>query len=298
MIEFVFCLTIGLAAAAGGYLTIRGLQGEPKRLIVERRFIPVPDLPPTLDGLTIALLTDFHLFPNGRGIELAEEAVLRANEANPDLVFLGGDLVHWSGAVPFLIPVLRQIRSRYGVFAVLGNHDHHCPWRWRRPAPWGGTPLSIPGWRDVFRKGGAFLLVNEAIPVSVGRTKIWVVGVDDAYTRRANLRVALRDVPEGAFVLLLSHSPDIVDDPLIDRIAVVFSGHTHGGQINLPLFGPLFAPCREKRRRAQGLTRVGKAWLYVSRGVSAGIPLRFRCPPEVTVLRLIATEDFSLHPAK
>ena len=97
---------------------------------------------------------------------------------------------------------------------------------------------------------------------------------------------ALASVPDDAFVILLSHSPDIVDDPLIRRVAVVLSGHTHGGQVVLPLLGPLFAPCRDKWRRAQGVVRVGDTWLIVSRGIAAGVPVRFRCPPEVTLLTL------------
>ncbi|MFA0774929.1 MAG: hypothetical protein THHGLFOP_000428, partial [Candidatus Fervidibacter sp.] len=85
---------------------------EPKRLTVERHWLKVPQLPPALDGLTVALLADLHLLPNGWGVDIAERAVLLANDASPDLVLLGGDLVHWSGAVPHLIPVLRRLRSR------------------------------------------------------------------------------------------------------------------------------------------------------------------------------------------
>jgi predicted MPP superfamily phosphohydrolase len=259
---------------------------EPYRLAVERRLVALASLPPALDGLTIALLTDLHLMPNGRGVELAERAVVLANAADPDVVLLGGDLVHWCGAVPHLIPVLRRLRSRYGVFAVLGNHDHHCPWRWRTPEPWGGRPLSPDEWRQVLAQAKVHLLVNEAVPLHINGATVWLAGVDDAYTGRADLLAALASVPDDAFVILLSHSPDIVDDPLIRRVAVVLSGHTHGGQVVLPLLGPLFAPCRDKWRRAQGVVRVGDTWLIVSRGIAAGVPVRFRCPPEVTLLTL------------
>jgi len=259
---------------------------EPKRLTVERHWLKVPQLPPALDGLTVALLADLHLLPNGWGVDIAERAVLLANDASPDLVLLGGDLVHWSGAVPHLIPVLRRLRSRYGVFAVLGNHDHHCPWRWRHPAPWGGKPLSVAEWRQVLAQANVRLLVNEAVPLTINGATFWLVGVDDAYTGRANLVQAMAGVPDGAFALLLSHSPDIMDDPLVHRVAVVFCGHTHGGQIVLPLLGPFLAPCRRKRERAQGVRQINDTWLVVSRGISAGIPFRFRCPPEVTIVTL------------
>jgi predicted MPP superfamily phosphohydrolase len=84
-------------------------------------------LPEPLDGLTIAFLSDLHLLPSGFGVEIAEWAVIRANEADPDIVALGGDLVHWCGAVPHLIPVLRRLKSRYGVFAVIGKPRPSLP---------------------------------------------------------------------------------------------------------------------------------------------------------------------------
>jgi len=103
------------------------------------------------------------------------------------------------------------------------------------------------------------------------------------------LKEALSEVPQNAFAILIAHSPDIVDDPNISRVGLVLSGHTHGGQIVFPLLGPILAPCRDKFRRAQGLLRINGTWLFVSRGISAGLPIRFRCPPEVSVLTLRAT---------
>lgn len=261
---------------------------EPRRLVVERCLLKLKQLPHSLDNLTIVFLSDFHLMPSGFGVDIVERAVMLANEADPDIVLLGGDLVHWCGAVPHLIPVLRRIKSRYGIFAVLGNHDHHCPWRFKRPAPWGGKPLSIEEWRKALAQANVNLLVNEAVRLDINGASLWLVGVDDPYTGRDNLSEAMKDVPDDAFVILLSHSPDIVDDPKARRAALVLSGHTHGGQIVLPLLGPFLAPCRDKFRRAQGLTKVGDTWLYVSRGISAGLPIRFKCPPEVSVLNLKA----------
>ncbi|MCX7969259.1 MAG: metallophosphoesterase, partial [Armatimonadetes bacterium] len=110
------------------YLAWRCILVEPRRLVVERYLLKLKRLPHSLDGLTIAFLSDLHIMPSGFGVDIAERAVLLANESAPDIVLLGGDLVHWCSAVPHLIPVLRRIKSRYGVFAVLGNHDHHCPW--------------------------------------------------------------------------------------------------------------------------------------------------------------------------
>lgn len=283
---WIIGLLFGIALIGIAYFAWRSIFVEPHRLVVERRIIAFPQLPPALDGLTIAFLSDLHIQPNGYGVDIAERAVLIANEANPDLVLLGGDYVHWGKAVPHLIPVLRRLRHRYGIYGVLGNHDHNCPWRRKEPAPWGGKPLSIPEWREALAQAKVQLLVNEAVPLTINGTTIWLAGVDDAYTNRDDLAAALSQVPNGAFTILLSHSPDIVDDPNIHRVALVLSGHTHGGQVVLPLLGPFLAPCRDKRCRAQGLTRIGETYLSVSRGISAGLPVRFCCPPEVTVVRL------------
>lgn len=281
-------LVIVLLVATAVYLVWRAVFVEPKRLVVERFLLGLEKLPPQLDGLTIAFLSDFHLLPNGFGVDLAERAVLFANEFNPDIVLLGGDLVHWCSAVPHLIPVLRRVKSQHGVFAVLGNHDHHCSWRFKNPSSWGGKPFSIDEWRKALEQANVHLLVNEATKLSINGASFWIVGVDDPYSGRDDLQRGLKDVPDDAFVLLISHSPDIVDDPHIARVDLVFSGHTHGGQIVFPLLGPFLAPCRDKYKRAQGLKKIGKTWLYVSRGVSAGLPIRFRCPPEVTVIKLKA----------
>ncbi|MFA0784836.1 metallophosphoesterase [Fervidibacter sacchari] len=283
-------LVLGMAFGVGAaYLAWKGIWVEPKQLTVERYILTLERLPEPLDGLTIAFLTDLHLLPSGFGVEIAEWAVIRANEANPDIVALGGDLVHWCGAVPHLIPVLRRLKSRYGIFAVLGNHDHHCPWRLKKPSPWGGKPLSVEEWRIALERANVRLLVNEAVRLEINGATLWLVGVDDPYTGRDNLKGALSEVPQDAFAILIAHSPDIVDDPNISRVALVLSGHTHGGQIVFPLLGPILAPCRDKFRRAQGLSRVNGTWLYVSRGISAGLPIRLRCPPEVSVLTLKAS---------
>jgi predicted MPP superfamily phosphohydrolase len=283
-------LVLGMALGVGtAYLAWRGIWVEPRQLTVERYMLTLERLPEPLDGLTIAFLSDLHLLPSGFGVEIAEWAVIRANEADPDIVALGGDLVHWCGAVPHLIPVLRRLKSRYGVFAVLGNHDHHCPWRLKKPSPWGGKPLSVNEWRIALERANVRLLVNEAVKLEINGAPLWIVGVDDPYTGRDNLKEALSEVPQNAFAILIAHSPDIVDDPNINRVGLVLSGHTHGGQIVFPLLGPILAPCHDKFRRAQGLSRVNGTWLYVSRGVSAGLPIRFRCPPEVSVLTLRAS---------
>jgi hypothetical protein len=112
---------------------------------------------------------------------------------------------------------------------------------------------------------------------------------DSAYTGKADLAAALAGIPEGVVVILLSHAPTIVRDPLAGRAALILAGHTHGGQVVLPVIGPLYVPSRLGRRHAAGLHRIGNAWLFITRGVGEIIPpLRINCPPEIALLTLRA----------
>ncbi|MEI6502766.1 MAG: hypothetical protein WCP21_17290 [Armatimonadota bacterium] len=115
-----------------------------------------------------------------------------------------------------------------------------------------------------------------------------ICGTGDASCGYDDLPRALHDGPRGALHLLLSHSPDIMDEAQADWADLVLCGHTHGGQAKLPWLGTLWAPVWRDRRRSEGLFRVGDALCYVTRGVHGGIRTRFLCPPELTLLTLTA----------
>jgi hypothetical protein len=131
------------------------------------------------------------------------------------------------------------------------------------------------------------------VPIERGGSRIWLAGVDDPGAGKPDpelaIPAAIRNVP-NAPVMLMSHAPDYVDDLLThpggQAVDLVLSGHTHGGQIRLPFLGPMVLPLMG-RKYVDGLFRFGRTQLYVNRGLgTVGVPFRFACPPEITLITL------------
>ena len=227
--------------------------------------------------LRLALLTDLHLGPYMQREQLAQW-VEASNALDPDLVVLGGDLVDrwYQGDLSELTQLLPQLKQRMGVVAVLGNHDHVC-----YPDL---TPL-----RAALRRAGVRLLVNDGLWL---RDDLYLAGIDDWKRGAPDVAKAFAAADakggEGARVLV-SHNPDVIPDlgsystTLPD---LVLSGHTHGGQVRLPLIGPVVTSSDYGRRFAEG-------WVFepmpafVSRGLGVSLlPIRMLCPPELALLEL------------
>jgi predicted MPP superfamily phosphohydrolase len=254
---------------------------------VNRIEVPLRRLPAGLDGLTVALVADVHA-SRGRGGDAAVHRVIDiVNAAGPDLVVLLGDIVHHGRDGPRYLPLLSRLHAPCGVFACLGNHEHGFVWysRYLGPSP---TP-AVDEWRQLYANAGVRLLVNESARVERHGALLWLVGVDDVYSRHDDLPAALQQVPDGAFRLAITHSPDLVDDPRANELDLIVAGHTHGGQVHVPGIGAIAAPCRHPRTRAAGLLHVGSTTLYVSRGLGEGLPIRLGCPRELPVLVLRTT---------
>lgn len=263
----------GLAATAAGLAgAAYGTLWEPERLTIERVTIAVRKLPAGLEGLRIAVLSDFHLHPFTK-LPLIAEAVRLTNQLNADVVVLLGDYVDQTvDAIDELAPALGRLSPRLGVFAVLGNHDH-----WKGPEKVAET----------LQRVGLTMLRNRGLNVSAGRAEIHLAGVDSAWVRRADLSAALRDKPAGVPCLLLAHEPDFADTTAADgRVALQLSGHSHGGQIRLPLIGALELPSWGSRYDC-GLYHLGPTTLYTNRGIGVvDLPIRLNCPPEITEITL------------
>jgi hypothetical protein len=234
--------------------------------------VPIRRLPGPFHGYTIAFLSDLHggsfcSAPLLRGV------ARRVASVRPDLVALGGDFIQYADAdIEDLGPAVGELRARDGVVAVPGNHEYYAR-----------DPDAVLARLGSF---GAKVLRNEAIAIRREGATLWIVGADDGEAGRFDLDAALRDVENGDPRILLSHQPDAL--PLAARrgIDLVISGHTHGGQVRLPFVG---AVIRHSRLGFdQGLYRDGGCRLYVGRGVGAAIlPLRWNCPPEVPLVRLV-----------
>ncbi len=265
---------IGLAAVSCGLLA-HARHIAPYRPVVQRIALPLPPGHGHLAELTIGFLSDTHVGPSFSIVDLARACHLLAS-VRPDLVLLGGDYVsettrYIDEAAPLLATLVR--RAPLGGYAVLGNHDMH-----RR-----GEPVAA-----ALRSCGIPVLRDRAARVDTGRSSLWVVGIDETLIARGDPAQAFAAVPPGAAALALWHEPDRAAEAARRGAFAQLSGHTHGGQIRLPRIGALVVP-PHGRRFVIGLNHADGMPVYTSRG--AGVyrpPLRFNCPPEVTLFTLTA----------
>jgi predicted MPP superfamily phosphohydrolase len=260
---------------------------EPASLAVRNVSLAVPGWRAEHAGLKVALLTDLHVGAPHMGLARLRRVVERTNAEAPDVVLITGDLVIGGpqerggerGGVAggtFVEPEpiaaeLKLLRAPLGVYAVLGNHD----W-W-----FDGERVT-----RALEGAGLRVLENGAARVERGGRAFWLAGVADLWTRKPDVEAALREVPAGEPVILFTHNPDIFPG-VPARVSLTVAGHTHGGQVNLPLVGRPVVPSRFGQRYAFGHVVEGGRHLYVGGGVGTSIvPVRFRVPPEVVILQL------------
>ncbi|MES0344590.1 MAG: metallophosphoesterase, partial [Anaerolineales bacterium] len=242
-------LGLGVSCLSGyGYV----FYVEPHWLSVERVDIPIQGLPLAFEGFKIVCLSDFHLHPYTQ-IDFIEKVVAVSNELIPDVVCLLGDYVFEGADSIFeLAPVLAKLEPTHGVFAVLGNHDL-----------WTDAGVVRSGLESV----GIRVLVNENVPLSVGDDDLILAGLDDGWSGKPDLSLALEGSPQEAPVILMLHEPDFADRYARDgRVCLQLSGHTHGGQVRIPGIGGPFRPAYG-RKYDDGLVEIEGMWLYTTRGV-------------------------------
>lgn len=234
--------------------------------------IHMPRLGAAYDGLRIVHLTDIHhsLYTP---LEDVERAVELTNRLQPDIVALTGDYVTLSPS--YIRPVARvlgKLRARMGIFAVLGNHDFQVdPDEMTRA-------LAV---HDVH------VLRNSHFGLHSGRTHLWLVGIDDLWWGADDLSAGMRHIPARDPKILLCHNPVGIRLAATHRIDLVLSGHTHGGQVRLPLLRAFYARSKLGKRFVEGWNRLDGTQIYVSRGIGKVlVPLRVGCPPEIACLRL------------
>lgn len=270
--RFLKRAALGAAGLLGsGAIWTVGL--EPRQLEVRRVTARIPDLPAALDGFTIGQLSDLHA-----GVLVSEERIRQAADValslTPDLIALTGDYV-WLGAgnAETCARALSVLEAPYGVYGVLGNHDY-----------WTGDVARVTrSLTDI----GVTMLVNDSARLEAGGTAWWLCGVDDVWSGEPDLEATLASVPEQAFRLLLCHEPDYADTAAEHGIPLQLSGHSHGGQVRLPLLGAPILPYLGKKYPI-GLQRAGTSTLvYTNVGVgTTAPPVRLNCRPEVTHLTL------------
>lgn len=256
----------GLAGSAGLY----GYGIEPYWLEVVHVSIRIPRLPQAFDGMRMVQFSDLHLGFHLMAQDLAP-IVKTIRRCRPDLLLFTGDLVDddpnvATGAIPYL----SRLRAPLGQFAVLGNHDYRDP------------EAIAHGWK----RSGFEVLRNEHRLIRKEGDVIVLAGVEDMLMSHPDIRQALEGVPAHAGTILMSHCPDVADEAKHHPVDLQVSGHSHGGQIRLPLLGHVITPPGAKKY-VDGWYRLNRMQLYVNRGVGTTLlPIRFYCRPQISVLEL------------
>ena len=268
--------------SAGAGLVAAGYGGllERSHVVVRRVNVTLDRLPEAFDGVTIAQLSDFH-YHRYFSAEVIRKAVELAAGLNPDLVALTGDFVTVpefkkfdpkaaEDAVP-CAELLAPLKPRLGIYAVLGNHD---------------TFTSPEVVSEALGTHGIRVLQNEALPLERDGARLWIAGVRDVLAGFADLKATFAGVPATEPSILLAHEPDFADRASHYPVDLQLSGHSHGGQVSLPLVGPPFLPYMAKKY-PRGLRTVRKTALYTNVGLGTiVVPVRIFAAPEVTLLTL------------
>ena len=267
------------AAALTTAVAIDGFGLEPYHPVAKPMEIQLARLPESFDGFRIAQISDIHFGPY-IGRDNVARAVRLAQPFQPDLVALTGDFVSHPFRKPngaegahFAEPCADVLSEWKGVpmVAILGNHDH-----------WNDPELVAAA----LRERDIRVLRNESFALERGKDRVWLAGIDDAYENKADLPRTLTSVPQSEVTVLLAHEPDYADYAARFSVDLQLSGHSHGGQVRVPGYGPVVLP-RMGRKYHTGLNWVGRLQVYTSHGIGVvNPPVRFKCPPEVTLITL------------
>lgn len=264
---------VGLILIIAIGLTLYAFLVEPRWVEIARITIETEKIPKEA-RIKIIQISDLHLHEIGD----KEKYVLKAiEELNPDLVVITGDLIDDSKNADKLYSFLRNISQVVKkVYIVLGNWDY-----------W--STVDLNDYVQNLENLGAIVLINSNDLVMKDKFCINIVGVDDPYTGRADLEKALMGIKPTCYTILLAHSPQIIDEAVEKNVDLILTGHTHGGQVVIPFYGPLFLPLEKKYRKySSGLFKVGNSTLYVNRGLGTSIiPVRLFCRPEITLIEII-----------
>lgn len=247
------------------------------KLQIATHTIQVECLPPEFDGFAIVQLTDLH-YGDFTSAEFVRRVVQIAIEMQPDLVALTGDYQTYErdveAAAALLAPLGEWSRRSGGdrTLAVLGNHDR-----------FDGSKAHVT---DALRLAGIRTLNNEHVELRRGGSSLYIVGVADPWSLRADLDVALLGIPPESCIILLAHVPDYLVTASRYPVALQLSGHNHGGQIKLPILGHMVVSSRYNRRYAEGFHKMGGTLMYVGNGLGGHPPVRWGARPEIARLVL------------
>lgn len=260
------------------FLILIGIWGffiEPNLIKIEKISLKIKDLPSSFENIKIAHLTDLHSKKFGK----KEEKILKIlAQLNPDFIFITGDIIDWEtydfeSCQRFWKALSKDYQGR--IFGVYGNHEHRN--------------RNFRKLNDFFRESQIEILNNESRKLIKKGDFIYLIGVDDPHLGYDDLEKAMEKVKEDAPRILLAHSPEIFRKVKDKNIDLVLVGHTHGGQINLPILGNLILPLKYDKKYKRGLFFENSTYMYVNRGIGETfLPIRINSFPEIILIKLIS----------
>ena len=270
---------VSIAAAGIGLAALEALAIEPNLMRVRSVPVPVNCCGERITGLRLAHISDLHVMGKGWRRGTISAAIQACNQADVDLVAITGDFIGSNKGAHVAIEMLSALRTDVPRVAVLGNHDHVYGRR--------HLDVLLRGLREL----GIVVLNNETMPVELPSGLIWVAGVDDGYSLRDDLSAAIGSLgPDDFPRILLTHYPEVAERLRPGEVQLSLAGHSHAGQIRVPVLATMMYNAHARTKYGKGLFMVNGNPLYVSAGVGmSGIPMRFRNPPEVILIRFVTS---------
>lgn len=254
---------------------------EPNILLTKSQKLEIPHWNKDLDGFKIALITDIHLGTKFVDLKKLARIVKIVNSKNPDLIVICGDLDAKSiskekYSTTQIANILKNLKSKHGVIAVMGNHDY--------------VPPSVV--KNIYQKSNIILLENEDYYFSHNAKTLRIVGFKDLWYFKSNPIQVVGMKDKTTPTVVLTHNPDYFPQ-MPNFVSLTLSGHTHGGEIVLPFIGSFFIPSEYGQRYRNGYIIENNKHLFVSRGVATLSGGRFLDPPEINILTLYSQKEIS-----
>ena len=256
-------------------LILWGIFAEPNILVIRNIDISLKKWHSEHNSLKIVFLGDLHTKPID--LDRLKRVVSKVNEQKPDIVLSIGDYVNGNSYKETLYPrviakELGKIKSKYGFYTVLGNHDYDY------------NPLRI---RKELEKNGIKVLENDTLPLDIEGKRLWLIGIQDFSVCHTHLDYNTKQVSdEENPVILLSHTPDVFPE-VDERIELTLAGHTHGGQVIIPFYGPIYVPSKYGKKYSKGYFKEKNKKMFVTGGIGTSVfPVRFNNFPEIIILNI------------